>query len=565
MAQQLVKSDQNDIGFKTVRIFKDQTLGIGSFGAVYKAKCDDLLCAAKILHPTLFDPSAQQQVAPRREHRLPIRRFEQECEFTGAIKHPNIVQFLGMESDPDTRLPVLLMELMDDSLTHYLETSTQPIPYHIQVSICHDITLALSFLHSNKIIHRDLSSNNVLLTGSIRAKVTDFGMAKLYDSLNCEARTRLTLTMCPGTDVFMPPEAVKDDPVYTEKIDCFSFGVLIIQILTQKYPKPGNRQKEVELSYPGLPTGKVMINVPEINRRQTHISEIDSNHPLLPIALECLNDEAGKRPSAHQLCKKFETLKQSSRYTESCGIPDRETLHMSTRQHTSEVQNLQIPKQRKNLKADETQQVQDSTEHDTSFPDVEKEMAEVTLQSSPDSHGNPKPQPKSGTSFRKKQHAYGAAEHTSAERDMKQGKKLTREQPVVEASRTNAVIQFFLHHDVMHSKLTVRLQCASNLPREHDQNGFLQCDSFVTLHLEPDRGDTLRSKVVKGTCDPTFDQSFLFVGFSVDEIKHQTLVLQIYNKALNNKVIGEASLPLADVELFGVVMQMFIRTKEIKV
>ena len=202
--------------------------------------CDDLLCAAKILHPTLFDPSAQQQVTPRREHRLPIRRFEQECEFTGAIKHPNIVQFLGMESDPDTHLPVLLMELMDDSLTHYLETSTQPIPYHIQVIICHDITLALSFLHSNKIIHRDLSSNNVLLTSSTRAKVTDFGMARLYNSLNCEARTHLTLTVCPGTDVFMPPEAVKEVPIYTERIDCFSFGVIIIQLLTRQFPKPGN-------------------------------------------------------------------------------------------------------------------------------------------------------------------------------------------------------------------------------------------------------------------------------------------------------------------------------------
>ena len=146
---------------------------------------------------------------------------------------------------------------------------------------------------------------------------------------------------------------------------------------------------------------------------------------------------------------------------------------------------------------------------------------------------------------------------------------IIQQQPVAEQRapqlQNNAIIQFFLHHDVMHSKLTVHLQCASNLPREHDRNGFLQCDSFVTLHLEPDRGDTLRSKVVEGTCDSTFDQSFLFGGFSVDEIKHQTLVLQIYNKALNNKVIGEASLPLADVELFGVVMQMFIHTKEIKV
>ena len=57
------------------------------------------------------------------------------------------------------------MELMDDSLTHFLEGSSQPIPYHIQVNICCDIALALSFLHSNSIFHRDLSSNNVLLIG----------------------------------------------------------------------------------------------------------------------------------------------------------------------------------------------------------------------------------------------------------------------------------------------------------------------------------------------------------------------------------------------------------------
>ena len=57
------------------------------------------------------------------------------------IRHPNIVQYLGIYRDPDTGLPALLMELMDDSLTHFLESSPQPIPYHIQVNICHDITL----------------------------------------------------------------------------------------------------------------------------------------------------------------------------------------------------------------------------------------------------------------------------------------------------------------------------------------------------------------------------------------------------------------------------------------
>ena len=137
------------------------------------------------------------------------------------IRHPNIVQYLGMCRDTDTQLPVLLMELMDDSLTHFLESSTQPIPYYIQVNICHDITLALSYLRSNNIIHRDLSSNNILLRGNVLAKVTDFGMARL-GNINPQA-TYFTSTMCPGTDVYMPPETVQDKLVYTEKIDCFSF------------------------------------------------------------------------------------------------------------------------------------------------------------------------------------------------------------------------------------------------------------------------------------------------------------------------------------------------------
>ena len=308
MAKQ--QQQKKKIGFQSIKLFKDQTLGIGSFGKVCKAKCDDLLCAAKLIHETLFDPTAQHQIAPQQEHRLPIKRFELECEFLSTVRHPNIVQYLGMCQDPDTGLPVLLMELMDDSLTHFLESSPQPIPYHIQVNVCHDITLALSFLHSNSIVHRDLSSNNVLLIGNIRAKVTDFGMARLGD-LNPQA-THVTFTMCPGTDVYMPPEAVDDKPVYTEKIDCFSSGVIIIQILTQQFPKPGDRL--ITVNDPRYPQGALKLRVPEVERRQNHIREIDPNHPLLQIALDCLKDRDIDRPSAQQLFDRVVALKECSEY-----------------------------------------------------------------------------------------------------------------------------------------------------------------------------------------------------------------------------------------------------------
>ena len=192
-----------------IQLFKDQTLGIGSYGKVCRARYGSLPCAAKLIHETLFDPEASKLVPQEKEHRLPFKRFEQECEVLHNLRHPNVIQYLGMYQDPDTKLPVLLMELMDCSLTHFLG-SLQQIPYHIQVNICHDIALALSFLHANKIIHRDLSSNNVLLISNVRAKVTDFGMATLRVG---EQATQFSHTVCPGTDVYMPPEAVKDQPL----------------------------------------------------------------------------------------------------------------------------------------------------------------------------------------------------------------------------------------------------------------------------------------------------------------------------------------------------------------
>ena len=300
-------------GFKEIRLFKDQVLGIGSYGKVCRAKCDDLECAAKILHQTLYDPTVYEHVPPQRGHRLPVERFEKECEFMSTLKHPNIVQYLGLVRDHETGLKVLLMELMEISLTRYLENSTQPIPYHIQVNICHDITLALSFLHANNLVHRDLSSNNVLLTkGATRAKVTDFGVTQLYN-----LHPHRTNTMCPGTAVYMPPEALQGRPVYSEKIDCFSFGIIVLQVLTRQYPDPSDHQRKVEVNHPGMPRGQLMVCVPEIDRRQNHIRLVDRSHPLLAITLDCLRDTEGERPTAKQLCERVAILKYSSAYGES--------------------------------------------------------------------------------------------------------------------------------------------------------------------------------------------------------------------------------------------------------
>ena len=294
--------------FENVAIFKeeDSQLGVGSYGAVYKAKCDQLPCAAKILHPVLFqtnDPGSRRI----------LERFEQECGFLSSIRHPNIVQYLGVCRDRDSRLPVLLMELLDSSLTKYLETSNKPLPYHVQVDLCFDIALAIAYLHSNGIIHRDLSGNNVLIVAGSRAKVTDFGMSKLVDASS--RITRRTLTQCPGTEVYMPPEALMEPPVYTKKLDCFSFGVLVVQTLTRLYPNPGPRNRVVP--FPASPTGHTQVPVLDVERRKEQIDMISPAHPLLPVATECLKYNQEDRPSAQQLCEQLATLKEAPQYSES--------------------------------------------------------------------------------------------------------------------------------------------------------------------------------------------------------------------------------------------------------
>ena len=285
---------------RNLQLFRNDELGSGSYGVVCKAMWGQRLCAAKLLHPIFFQSNDPGIVTTR-------RRFEQECHFLNDMKHPHIVEYLGTSHDPDSGLLVLLMELMDESLTHFLERSQQPLAYHIEVDLCYDIAQALAYIHSKEIIHRDLSSNNVLLLAG-RAKITDFGMSKLLD-----ANRRMTpLTMCPGASVYMPPEALREPPVYSKKIDCFSFGVLQIQIMTRQFPDPGPSKRVIEDSR--SPTGTMEIPVLDSKRRKSHIDLIDPTHTFLPTALNCLSYLEKDRPSAHDLCRQLAAIKEAPHY-----------------------------------------------------------------------------------------------------------------------------------------------------------------------------------------------------------------------------------------------------------
>ena len=309
---------QTEFSYHNIQLYKSESLGSGSYGGVCKAQCDGLLCAAKIMHPTLFDlrdPGTGSY----------LRKFREECHLLSLARHPNVVQYLGTYTDPDTRLPVLLMELCDESLTAFLERSPGPLSYHIQVNICHDVTLALVYLHSNGFIHRDLTGNNVLMIAGIRAKITDFGMSKL-----ATVNPRMTaLTLCPGNVLYMSPEALDEAKSYTAKLDIFSFGVIVIQILTRQFPNPTDRFRHVLVAEF---EEQVRVVVPDSERRKAHLQWIPEAHSLKPLALQCLKKKENERPSGLQLCERLSELKQSSQYRGS-----REQA-----EHSSEIQQFQL-------------------------------------------------------------------------------------------------------------------------------------------------------------------------------------------------------------------------------
>ena len=104
------------------------------------------------------------------------------------------------------------------------------------MSILDEVCLGLRYLHSRNppIVHRDLTSNNILLGYRLEAKITDLGVAKVVKSDN-----QKTMTKLPGTPDFMPPEALNIRPVYGPSLDVFSYGGsrVILNVTTQLWPK----------------------------------------------------------------------------------------------------------------------------------------------------------------------------------------------------------------------------------------------------------------------------------------------------------------------------------------
>lgn len=284
-AQVTIMRELNRFFLSGVKMTGRPSLGVGAYGSVEPLELNGMLCAGKRIHDVLIDVGNEgaEDVASR---------FVEECKLMSDLRHPHVVQFLGLCISSTTHLPILVMEHLYCSLDDLLETSPD-IPLYMKRSILRDVALGLAHLHGRNpaIIHRDLTARNVLLNNNMQAKVADFGVARI---LNLPVgKLEATLSRVPGTSTYMPPEVFNREAKYNAAVDIFSFGHLLLFTITQKQPG-------VEAATYVDSSGRIIARS-ELERREDSVHRmygiLGREHPFVGIVTRCLQTNALLRPT----------------------------------------------------------------------------------------------------------------------------------------------------------------------------------------------------------------------------------------------------------------------------
>ncbi len=253
------------------------------------------------------------------------------------LRHPHIVQFLGVCYLPGAQLPVLLMEKLQTSLDNFLETSPN-IPIDLKVHLLMGTGRGVVYLHSRTppIVHRDLSAKNILVDNGLNAKIADLGVSRIVNIQ--PGQLAASMTQMPGTGVYMPPEAAQEEGVtrYNTAIDIFSFGVLSLFTLTQTFPK------DLKPATYRDPATRRLVARSEVERRENYIvpmkAALGETHPLIQLTLACLEYDQEDRPSAVVVLRGLEevgtTLPQNCTQTkleliQQVAVKEKEIQHVA--------------------------------------------------------------------------------------------------------------------------------------------------------------------------------------------------------------------------------------------
>ena len=223
-----------------VKILKE--IGVGGWGSVSEGT---LRVAVKQLHPQIHSQTN-------------IDRLQREMQILAQLRHPNLVQLIGIVLDEAALKlqapPMIVTELLDKNLRKAYE---EELDFN-KLSIFQDVARGLKYLHErhDPIIHRDVSAPNVLLealpNGTWRGKVSDLGSANL---------AKLAHTAAAGAIIYMSPETLlqfahnpgSSPPRQTTKMDVYSYGILLCEVVTSRLPDPDQHQEmlgQVQLQWP---------------------------------------------------------------------------------------------------------------------------------------------------------------------------------------------------------------------------------------------------------------------------------------------------------------------------
>ena len=295
-------------------------IGAGAYGSVEEVAIPGAICAAKKIHDIFQDRSE----IPAAEILKASTQFVKECQLMSTLRHPHIVQFLGVCFFRGSRLPALVMERLLTSLHDLLDPETDPppppdapkpfFPLCLKCSVLHNVASGLAYLHeqSPPIIHRDLSARNVLLNSGMVAKIADLGVARIVPRMRAAA----TMTKAPGAAIYMPPEALEakseeeeQTSKYDASIDVFSFGVVAIFTLSQTFPCN-------LLAHIYRDERRRIVGRTELERRDRYTrviyGQLRKNHPLLQMMEGCLGFPE-ERPNIREVLRLLEQARAEDR------------------------------------------------------------------------------------------------------------------------------------------------------------------------------------------------------------------------------------------------------------